>query len=388
VNRQAPSIARVAYGSALLVAGLYVIYALRGVLTPVLIAFALAYLLDPVVDRFEALRVPRSLGIAVLLLVSLLVVVISALLLVPVITSDLAALAHDLPMALARLLGRIELWLGDRGIEIPHSGQQALTALQQHMQELAPNAMGWLRSGLRVLLGGTASAASALAAVLVVPVLAFYLLRDFDLIKAAFVELLPAQVRERAVWLGHEVDVVLGHFVRGQLIVMAILGTLYGVGFSLIGVRLAIPIGLIAGTLSFIPYVGSATALGMALLMTALHLGSAAQFAGVVTVYAGIQAAEGLVITPRVVGDKLGLSPVFVLLALMIGGELFGFMGVMLALPMAAVTKVFVSKALAQYQRSTLYGGDGAGEGAPEARPSRLRLRRGRRKHRRVRVMP
>jgi predicted PurR-regulated permease PerM len=378
-------VARWAYGGVFALVCLLLLYLLRGVLTPVLVAFALAYLLDPVVDRLEALRVPRSLGIAVLLLVSLTALALGTLLLAPIIARDLAALASELPAAAIRLLARLQTWLGDQGVQLPHSGQEALAALQQHAQSLAPNAVAMARTGALALVGGTVSAASAVAALVIVPVLAFYLLRDFDLMTAATVALLPANLRERAVQMAREVDVVLGQFVRGQLIVMAILGALYAVGFSLVGVRLAVPIGIVAGLLTFIPYVGSAVALGLALTMTALHLGGLTQFAGVVIVYSVIQTLEGFVITPRIVGDKLGLSPVWVLLALMAGGELFGFMGVMLALPLAAVAKVFAEHGLRRYKLSQLFSG-----GAPGARisaPARLRLRPRRAQRRRARVV-
>jgi predicted PurR-regulated permease PerM len=370
------TVARWAYGGIFAIATLVLLYVLRGVLTPVLFAFALAYLLDPVVDRLEALRVPRSLGIAALLLVSLIALTLGTLLVAPIIARDLAALATELPAAVGRLLVRLQVWLADLGIELPHSGQEALAALQEHAQSFAPNAVAVARAGAMALLGGTVSAASAIAALLIVPVLAFYLLRDFDLMMAAAVTLIPPSLRDRAVPMAREVDLVLGQFVRGQLIVMAILGALYAIGFSLVGVPLAVPIGIVAGLISFIPYVGSALALALALLMTALHLGSLAQFAGVVVVYTVIQTLEGFVITPRIVGDKLGLSPVWVLLALMAGGDVFGFMGVMLALPLAAMVKVFAAHGIRRYQTSALFGVSPTSSSPRPLAPARVRPRR------------
>jgi predicted PurR-regulated permease PerM len=212
-----------------------------------------------------------------------------------------------------------------------------------------------VQTALGVLVGGTASVFGALAAIVIVPVLAFYLLLDFDIITAHALALVPTREREQVARTAREVDGVLGHFVRGQLTVMGILAALYGIGYMLVGVPLAVPIGLVAGLLSFIPYVGSAVALGLGLLMVTLHWEGWQPLVGVVIVYTVVQALEGLVITPRVVGDKLGLSPVWVLLALMVGGELFGFVGVMLALPAAAIAKVFASHALRRYHESQLY---------------------------------
>jgi predicted PurR-regulated permease PerM len=175
---------------------------------------------------------------------------------------------------------------------------------------------------------------------------------------------------------------VLSHFVVGQLTVMAIMGGLYAIGYTLIGVRLAVPIGLLAGFLTFVPYVGSTVALVLGLLMVLVHFTGWGQILAVVSVYLVIQTLDGLVITPRVVGGKLGLSPVWVLFALMAFGQLFGFIGVMLALPASAVIKVFVVEGVSRYRRSGFYtGAEEQTSTATEAPSSaaRLRLRRGRR---------
>jgi len=152
-----------------------------------------------------------------------------------------------------------------------------------------------------------------------------------------------------------EVDMVLGEFVRGQLIVMLLLAILYAVAYALIGVRLALVIGLVAGLLSFIPYVGGAAALGMALLMGLIDWRGPMPLVWVTVAYALIQVLEGFVITPRVVGEKVGLAPIWVLFALMVGAELFGFLGVLLALPAAAVIKIFAVRGIAWYRKSTFF---------------------------------
>lgn len=382
----APTSSRLVYGVFIALAAGALLYVLRGVLTPIFVAFAVAYLLDPLVDRLEALGAPRALGITVLLLLTTVLFVLVALLVVPAMVRDMTALAHDLPAALIRLFERLSAWLAQRGIEVPHTADEALAAAHAHLRGAVPSAVALLRSSVAAVLGGTASAASALAALVVVPVLAFYLLRDFDRMMAALVALLPAQLRARAVSTGREVDVVLGHFVRGQLLVMAILGALYAGGYALIGVRLAVPIGVVAGLLSFIPYVGSGAALALALLMTALDLGSPLQFLLVLLVYGVVQTLEGFVITPRIVGESLGLPSVVVLIALMIGGDLFGFLGVMLALPVCAVAKVFVTHALERYRASTLFSGQTAAPAGARA-PARLKLRVRPRRRRALKVL-
>lgn len=223
---------------------------------------------------------------------------------------------------------------------------------------LAKGALAPLGSVVGHVVGSTATMFSALAALVMVPVFSFYLLHDFDLIVARAGELVPPRLRGDVGEIVHEIDGVLSQFMRGQLTVMAILAVLYAVAYSLAGVSLAIPIGMVAGVLSFIPYVGGASALILALLMVALHWAGWAQLIAVVAAYIVIQVLEGFVITPRIVGDKLGLSPVWVLFAMLAGAELFGFMGVLLSLPTAAVVKVFVLRGLTNYRASAFFVGD------------------------------
>jgi predicted PurR-regulated permease PerM len=193
------------------------------------------------------------------------------------------------------------------------------------------------------------------AAVIIVPVLAIYLLNDFDRITAGVRELLPNRYRERVTRYAREVDFALTQFIRGQLTVMAIMAFLYGSAYALLGVRLAIVIGMAAGLLNFIPYLGSAFALVAGLSMSLLGGWNPSQLAFVVIAYAAVQSFESFVITPRIVGKTVGLNEVWVLLALFVGGELFGFMGILLALPSAAVAKIFVTRAVRRYQESELY---------------------------------
>ena len=211
-------------------------------------------------------------------------------------------------------------------------------------------AIGWF-------LGGTASALGAALGALVVPVFAFYLLWDFDHLVAKAGTFVPPRLQPRVFSFFRDVDEVLGQFFRGQFTIMAILAVLYGTGYALIGVPLAIPIGIIAGLVSFIPYFGGAMALGMALLMSLLDWQGASQLVWVVAVYTVIQSFEGFVITPKIMGDKVGLSAVAVLFALLVGAELLGFAGVLLAVPAAAVIKIVVDRGVEHYRASEFFAG-------------------------------
>ncbi|GAB5546659.1 MAG: hypothetical protein SangKO_064190 [Sandaracinaceae bacterium] len=338
------------------------IYALRGVLTPIFFAFLIAYLLDPLVDRFEARGLPRALGIVVLLALTLGAMVVGALVLVPMVVREVVAFAHELPEKLEGLRRAAEPLLTSYGIPVPHSfedlrqlvetgsdaGEIAPTDLAGRAATVMGTAAGWIW-------GRTASVLAVITSLLIVPVIAFYLLHDFDEMTAGIRDLVPLRYRPFVVDVATEVDQVLGQFIRGQLLVMLALAVLYSVAYSLVGVRLAIPIGIVAGLISFIPYVGGATALILALLMCLLSWQGWGQIVGVVVAYAIIQVLEGFVITPRIVGDKVGLPAIWVLIALMVGGELFGFLGVLLSVPAAAVAKIFVMRLLAWYRKSQVY---------------------------------
>ena len=337
-------------------------WSLRGVLTPVFFAFLIAYMLDPLVDRFEARKIPRGVGIAVLLTAVLGALGVFLLLAVPSIVRDAAAFMHELPGQLSALEARLAPWLLQYGIELPSSISEAFGTLtasgadtpKSSSDQLAKAAepvmaaLGWLWGGTATVLGAAASA-------LIVPVFAAYLLHDFDRMTAGIAGLIPPKWRPFIVDIAKEVDTVLGEFIRGQLIVMLILAFAYSVAYGLLGVRLAILIGVVAGMLSFIPYVGGAVALGLAVIMCLIDWTGWGQLLGVVGAYAVIQVLEGFVITPKVVGDKVGLSAIWVLFALMVGGELFGFLGVLLALPAAAVVKIFVVRGLAWYRSSEFF---------------------------------
>lgn len=331
------------------------VYTLRGVLTPVFFAFMLAYVLDPVVDRFEAAGVPRAAGISVLLVGVLGVIALFVVLVVPTIVEDVVAITQQFPATFAAWMRGLQSIARSWGVELPESWGDVMERFGGDLSTLTKAMLAPLTSVLRSVLGSTASMLAAMSALVMIPVFSFYLLHDFDFIVARAVQLVPPRLRGDVAMITSEIDLVLSQFMRGQLTVMAILAVLYGVAYSLAGVSLAIPIGIVAGLLSFIPYVGGASALVLALLMVALHWTGWSQVVAVVGAYTVIQVLEGFVITPRIVGDKLGLSPVWVLFSMLSGAELFGFAGVLLSLPAAAVIKVFVLRGLSAYLASSFF---------------------------------
>ena len=347
----------------------WLLYTLRGVLAPVFFAFLIAYMLDPLVDRVEASRllrgkpIARAVGITVLLVGAFALAAVAILVIVPMVYEEVASFLKRLPALVARSRAELEPILAEYGLEIPTSVGQALEELHLDVQSLLTKGYTPATAVVKWLLGGTATAVGAIIAALIVPVFAFYLLYDFDVLVAKVGELIPPRHRPQANSFFRDVDAVLGQFFRGQFTVMAILAVLYSVGYGAIGVPLALPIGMMAGLLSFIPYVGSTLALATALLMTALDWQGWAQILWVLGVHALIQGTEGFVITPKIMGDTVGISAITVLFALLVGAELLGFTGVLLAVPAAAVTKILLQRIHERYRKSEFFV-SGASDGS------------------------
>jgi predicted PurR-regulated permease PerM len=339
---------------ALLVAG-FLVYWLRHVFTPIFLAFIIAYILDPLVDRLEAWKVPRPLAIAVVLGGALGLIVVFLALVLPGIVAEVASVIQELPRQLAGLWVRLEPWLEQQGISIPHSTQEWVEHLGAYASEVASSILAPAGNLLSSIMGGTLSVIGSVVAAFVVLVLGVYLLSAFDHITAEVRDLIPRRWRATAVSYAVEIDQILSQFVRGQLTVMAILAVLYSGAYALLGVRLAVPIGITAGLLNFIPYVGGAFALAAGVLMSLLGGWHPWQLVGIGLAYTVVQTLEGFVITPRVVGKTVGLSEIWVLVALFVGGEIFGFLGILLALPTAAVAKIFVSRGVQFYRTTELF---------------------------------
>ncbi len=337
-----------------LAASAYGLWALRAVLTPLLLAFAMAYLLNPVVTRLERWRVPRAAGVLLTVLGFLILVTAFFLLVIPAVVRELVTAAQALPAQLQALLQRLEPWLERAGVRLPHDTGEVIQWLRGHAG--ASSALLLPAGGVLGSIAGSAfGALGAAVGALVVPILAIYLLSDFDRLLAGAGQLIPPRYRAHTTAVFREIDAILMQFLRGQLTVMGILAVLYAGAYSALRVPLAVPIGLVAGLVNFIPYVGGAFALVAGLGMALLSGGGWEQLLGVLIAYSIIQTLEGFVITPRIVGQSVGIAEVWVLIALYVGGELFGFLGVLLALPGAAVLKILIQRALSSYTQSELF---------------------------------
>ncbi len=212
-----------------------------------------------------------------------------------------------------------------------------------------------LRRLIEQAVQGVTGTLGSLIGLVVIPVLTYYALIEFDNIKVWFLKLVPVPYQEAVETKVSMINVLVAGFIRGQLIVAVLLGILYAIGFSWIGIDMAIGIGMVAGMLGIIPYVGSAVALGLAAGLCLLQFGVDLHLLFVVGWYALIQTLEGLVLTPRIVGRSVGIHPVAVIVGLLIGGDLLGFLGLIVAVPATAIIQVFAKELLENYRSSALY---------------------------------
>jgi len=347
----------------IVLAGL-LIYLLQPILMPFLVGALLAYLGDPLVDRLELLKLPRAVAVTVVFAVLVLAVLGLLLLLVPLIGAQIDALRESLPAMLAWAESTAVPWLESQfNVTLPSVlDLNALgTALGTHWQQTGDVATLVLqrlsRSGLALV--------GLLANLALIPVVTFYLLRDWDLLVGRIRDLLPRPTEPTVARMTRECDEVLGAFLRGQFLVMVALGVIYAVGLWLIGLQLALLIGIAAGLLSVVPYLGTIVGLGAALVAALFQFGDLWHLVGVAAVFGVGQLLEGTVLTPLLVGDRIGLHPVAVIFAVLAGGQLFGFVGVLLALPVAAVVMVLLRHAHRQYKGSSLYGRSGGPDADP-----------------------
>jgi len=340
-------------GAAALGVAVAVLWVLKGALTPLVAALVIAYLFDPLIDRFEARGFSRGAAIGLLLAVVGATLFGVAFVLIPALQRELAALSERLPGDLERALStlgpRIER---DLGIALPRTIHDAIESVRHGDVALPLDAV---RGLLEQLLRGVTGTVGALVSLLIIPVLAYYLLVEFDRIRLALLDLVPRAHQATVASGAARIDSLIAGFIRGQLTVCLALGALYAIGFAVIGIDLAIAIGVASGLLAIIPYVGGAVALVSSVGMALLRFGVGSELALVIGWYLVVQALESFVLTPRIVGKSLGMHPVTVIVALMIGGDLLGFLGLLVAVPLAAVIQVFVQDLVALYRESSFY---------------------------------
>lgn len=336
----------------------------RAVSVPLGAAFALAYVLSPLVDRMERLGLPRTVAIVSLLLAFLGGTVGLGLLVGPRVVQE----AREVPDKLRQLLSVVRPLAQDLfDVDVPDSLEHILLTLQQRLRGQTPYAAVAQRAteAARVVFGGTLSALASLGAIAVTPLFTFFFLRDFNLLAGRLRSLWPEPSRPAMQRTLSEINAMLSSFVRGQLIVGAVLAVLYVVGFYLVDLPLALLLGIVTGLGNMVPFVGTGVGLVFATLFSVLGWHGWAPLLMVWGVFAVNHMLESWVITPRVVGTQVGLSPFWVIVSVLSFGELLGFVGVLVAVPMAAALKILAREALRHYRASDFYRGASQGLRAP-----------------------
>ncbi len=328
-------------------------YFSRRVLTPFFIAFALAYLLDPVTDRLESLKISRTFSVLVLMAGVFSLVTGIGLLIFPLLKLQAEHLVSNLPNYIAIMQEWMYPLLGVVGE--PEKIQGILNRELLKVGELPLKVISSITSILWGSVAGLFSFILLLANLVIIPVVMFYLLRDYDLINKKMLSFVPARSREQVLSLIKEIDGVLAGFVRGQLMVGLIMAGLYSIGLFFCGTPMSLFIGLLAGLASLVPYLGLVFGFVPAAILTFMQTQDWVLVFGVAGVFAVVQGLEGMIITPRIVGEKIGLHPVAIILAVLLGAEFFGLVGVIVSVPVAAALNVLFTHGLNEYKSSSFY---------------------------------
>ena len=338
----------------------FLLYSLAPILMPFVVSATLAYLGDPLVDKLETLRyrffrLNRTLAVLVVFLGIIILATAVLLIIIPTIEYQITEFVDKLPSYLQwfnkSVVPTLQTYFG-KGIR-PLKTDQLIGFIRSYWQDetgMTENLLKSVSHSGAVIIGWFMN-------LLLIPVITFYLLRDWDDLIIRIHALFPRKSARTVGKLASEVDVVLGAFLRGQFYVMLALGLIYSVGLLVMGLDLALPIGMMAGLISFVPYMGAFVGVGIACIAAMLQFQDALHLIWVLLVFSIGHSLEGMLLTPWLVGNKIGLHPVAVIFAVLAGGQLFGFLGILMALPAASVVMVLLRHIHERYTDSQFYGG-------------------------------
>ncbi|MCD6499117.1 MAG: AI-2E family transporter [Deltaproteobacteria bacterium] len=350
---------QMAFGFAMLFVVFYAVRELKAILTPLVIAFLLAYLLDPVIDWFEVHGLSRTLGVVVLLVGVIVVMTAFVLLVIPLVGREFSNFGREIPRFVARIKQDTIPWVEQAfHFTIPKTTTELADRFGYSLQELSQKAVQPISGLAGRAVQGAYQVVMFLAGLVLIPFFTFFLLRDFDKMAELIHGLIPHRHRDWARQTWTEIDETLSGWIRGQLLVMLVLGTLYSTGYVLVGIPLGLVIGMLTGLMAFIPYLGAALGFAMALTMAFLDWQGWSHVFGVAGVFATVQTLDGLFITPNILGYETGLSPAVVVLALLVFGKLFGLVGVLLAVPVAGIIHVLLRRSMESYRASAFFNAD------------------------------
>ncbi len=337
------------------------LYLLKSVLLPFVAGILVAYFLDPLADRLERAGCSRTLATTIITAGFFLAVGLGVVVIFPLLQDQIVGLAHRMPAVIDAVRERAQPLIERLHTQLT---DEQVAKLKDAAGGYAGEAVKWVTQFVKGLLSGGVAVFQLISLLIITPLVSFYLLRDWDRIVERFDTLLPRDMAPTIREQMAAIDTTVAGWVRGQATVCLILGIWYGLGLTAVGLEFGLVVGFLTGLISFIPYFGCGIGLVIALGIALAQFGIGAKIVMVVGVFVVGQIVEGYFLTPRLVGEKVGLHPVWVIFALFAGGALFGFTGVLLAVPVAAVIGVLIRFAISRYKESELYRGDDIGGGA------------------------
>lgn len=334
------------------------LWLLADILLPFVVGMAIAYLLTPMTDRLERMGVPRLVAALVMITLMVLVFVVLILLIAPVLGGQLGAFISNVPNYVSRLQSLAQTLVSDPQLPWIKKFLGESFESNKSISDLVGQGVGWVTTFLKSLWSGGRSLVSLFSLIVITPVVAFYLVYDWHRMVAKVDSWIPVHNRDTVRELAREVDRAIAGFVRGQTAVCLVLGSFYAVALTLVGLNFGLLIGLVSGLITFIPYVGSMTGLILSLgVAVAQFWPEGTWIVAVLVIFLIGQFVEGNILAPKLVGDSVGLHPVWLIFALLAFGYLFGFVGLLVAVPLAATIGVLVRFALRRYLESSLYTG-------------------------------
>jgi predicted PurR-regulated permease PerM len=347
---------RLAVGVAIFVLFLWLSYLLRQILIPLMLAFIVAYIFDPVIDFLEERKVPRAAGIGGILLLIIILFAAALFVVIPRVVIQTTDLIQSFQKGFPELQERLlELAAEFGGSALAERISANIESLFEALKGHVPQMLESVSDVLGAVVSGTLGVVGWIVNFLLFAVVSVYLLLDFDKITEKTRDLIPPAYKEKTLEILRKIDENLRAFFRGQIVVCTFLATFYFIGLSILGVPYALPIALAGGYGQIVPYLGTALAVLPAAVFALIKFGDWWHPLGALGVIALGQTMEGFVITPRIMSEKVGLHPVVIILAILVFSQLLGFLGVLFAVPLAAILKVLVEDAVARYKKSSLF---------------------------------
>ncbi|MBI5251697.1 MAG: AI-2E family transporter [Desulfomonile tiedjei] len=348
---------RIAAGLVFAIFLLWLMSMVENVTVILMVAFFLAYILNPAVNRLESWGLTRSVASLALIFSGVLLFVVFLLFFVPSVVREIASFAKTAPRYWDALEAQANWVIHELGISVPQTPDEFKQLFLERWKQILPKVADPMAKIASSIFSSTISLISFIFYALLVPIISYYLMVSFEQIRQTLRELIPPDTRPALIGKLQQIDSVLAAFVRGQLTVSLILAVLYSIGFVWIGIDLAIVLGVTSGLLFVIPYFGTMIGIVGGSLMALAKFGDLVHVGYVLGWIVFVQLLEGYVITPRVVGQAIGLNPVVYILALIVGGNLFGIVGMLIAIPVTAVLKVLLLSAVDLYRQSYIYSG-------------------------------